>query len=190
MEGANQPLGFVRLSKRAGLYQVFLPLRFRRYADLSLLSLTMSLRRVTSAEYTSSFCDTALSPICRYPLSTPSVISCVVSPVAVVSLITNGVLVCTVAFADASSILALRGLHGIKGLPLRFKTATDTLEFRPPFGVNAASELLREVVDPTARSLPSRLFNAGRLVVLLQVSLRQRATELQTCVLSRVQDKF
>src|SRR5271169_2073259 len=150
----------------------------------------MSLRRVTSAEYTSSFSDTALSPMCKYPLSTPSVIACLVSPVAAVSLITNGVLVCTVAFPDANRILVLRGLHGMSGFPLRFKTATDTLEFRPPFGVSAASELLREVVEPTALSLPSRLFNAGRLVVLLPVSLRQRATELRTCVLSPTGDKF
>src|SRR5208283_503571 len=187
---ANQPSGLVRLSKRAGLYQVFLPLRFCRYADLSLLSLTMSLRRVTSTEYTSSLSDTALSPMCKYPLSAPSVIACVVSPVAAVSLITNGVLVCTVAFPATNRILALRGLHGIKGLPLWFKTVTDTLEFRPPFGVSAASELLREVVEPTAPSLPSRLFNAGRLIVLLPVSLRQRATELRTCVLPKAEDRF
>src|SRR5208283_2747495 len=55
----------------------------------------------------------------------------------------------------------------------------------PPFRVRAASGSLREVVKlPTLSHSLLGLFNGGRSVVLSPVSLRRRATELQTCGIS------
>ena len=131
----------------------------RRNARRSARSPVMSCRSATSDAKTSSFSVVAEMPTCLAPASTPSVTSCFVSPVAMVSLIVNGVRRTTKALPAFSMCRAFAGEHGISGLPRMFKTNTFKVSpLRIPAG--SACSARRPVVRPEGRF--SSFVNVGK----------------------------